>query len=306
MALRLGRPYGWGVSDDGRTREFLDRFAVTPVAPERYTGTCHPAWPGRAFGGQLAAQSVQAAAAALTDESLHPWSLHILFHAPVASNSRIDYQVLALKEGRTLTSRQVRVEQDGKLRATAVVLFGMTAEGPEHQYQQPDAPPPALVPPEERLIDPTLVAPDADFEELGYPAESLVDLRIVERAERGPADNSAETSDGYLRKAWMRVIPDLPDDPITAAATLCYLSDITLGTTALQPHGGRSHTTELQLGAVELALWFTGPATLSEWTMFAQDTAFAGRGHGLAHGVFFNSRGEVSAVAMQNALMRRR
>ncbi len=227
MALRLGRPYGWGVSDDGRTREFLDRFAVTPVAPERYTGTCHPAWPGRAFGGQLAAQSVQAAAAALTDESLHPWSLHILFHAPVASNSRIDYQVLALKEGRTLTSRQVRVEQDGKLRATAVVLFGMTAEGPEHQYQQPDAPPPALVPPEERLIDPTLVAPDADFEELGYPAESLVDLRIVERAERGPADNSAETSDGYLRKAWMRVIPDLPDDPITAAATLCYLSDIT-------------------------------------------------------------------------------
>jgi acyl-CoA thioesterase-2 len=102
----------------------------------------------------------------------------------------------------------------------------------------------------------------------------------------------------------MRVTVDLPDDPLTAASVLCYLSDITLGTTALEPHGGRGGATGLQLGALELSLWFTRPAPMDQWLLFAFGTPFAGGGHALVQGVVHDADGDVVAMAVQNALMR--
>ena len=310
-------------------REFLARLAVTQLETDIFSGTCSPAWPGRAFGGQLAAQSLQAAAATRGDSNMHPWSLHMYFHAPVRANEPAQYTVDRIRDGRTTATRGVRVIQDGKHRATAMVLFGTSAAGPTHQYAPPETLPPHLIAPEERLVHPTIVPPDADFAALGYPVESLVELRIVESSITDAAPDADPHSDtdpsarpntaaedhhdattarkiDFSRQVWIRVLPDLPDDPITSATTMTYLADVTLGTTALTPHGGRWATTDLQLGAVELALWFTGPARLSDWTLFTQDTAFTGRGHGLAHGVFYNSEGELCGLAMQNALMRRR
>lgn len=285
--------------DDPRTQEFLSRLAVEDHGDDHFTGTCYPAWPGRAFGGQLAAQTLQAAAATTPSEAHLPWSLHMYFHAPVTANEPIDYEVVRIKEGATLASRQVRVVQGDRLKATSMVLLGVPAEGPEHQYAVPPTLPPGEVPPEERLLDPTVVPPEADYEAMGYPTEALVEVRVVR-------DEHRDEQAAFQRPTWMRVTVPIPDDAVTTATALCYLSDITLGTTALEPHGGRAGTTDLQLGAIELCLWFTGPARLDDWTLFAQDSVFAGRGHGLAHGTFYASDGTFVGAALQNALMRRR
>lgn len=273
--------------------EFLARLTVAKVGECHFTATCQPAWPGRAFGGQLAAQALQAAAHTVEDKQ--PWSLHVYFNAPVTALQPVDYRVERVKDGRTLATRRVLIEQDGRLRASATALFGVPGEGPSHQYQRPETAPIEDLTPVERLIHPTVVPLDADLDALGYPKEVLVELR---RVDQQPDDVR------FSRKIWMRVVPDLPTDPVTVASTCAYLCDITLGTTALEPHGGREGTTDLQLGAIELALWFTAPARLHEWTLFSQFSAFAGGGHGLAHGVFYNSGGDISAVAAQNALMR--
>ena len=284
---------------DPRTEEFLRRFAVAPLGDDRFTATCNPGWPGKAFGGQLAAQSLQAAAATAPADMV-PWSLHMYFHAPVRANETIHYEVVRLKDGRTTAARQVRLHQDGKFRMTAMVAFGAPGEGPRHQFRPPEAPAPELVPPLERIIDTTVLPEDADYEALGYPAEALVELRVVE------SPMPSEERGSFERTVWMRVVPEIPDDPLTSATVQCYLSDITLGTTALEPHGGRAGTTDLQLGAIELALWFAGPAKLSDWSLFWQESSYAGEGHGLSHGAFYTSTGDVTAIAIQNALMRRR
>lgn len=274
--------------------EFLGRLTVTPDGEDRFAGTCHPGWPGRAFGGQVAAQALQAAAATVDGMGMEPWSIHTYFHAPVASGAPARYEVLRIKDGRTLASRQVRVVQEGRLRVTAMALFGVPGTGPDHQWGAPDVAPPQAFPPEDRLIHPTVAPVDTDFAGLGYPDESRVDLRIT----RDEADATGHVP------AWMRVTVDLPADPVTSASTLCYLSDITLGTTALGPHGGRDATTHLQLGAMELALWFARPVPPGTWVLFQLGTAFAGGGHGLAHAVVYDQAGEVVAIAAQNALMR--
>ena len=275
--------------------DFLRRFEVTTAGSDHFTGTCFPGWPGKAFGGQLAAQALHAAALT-APEGMDPWSTSIYFHAPVRSNEPIDYEVVRIKDGKTTATRQVRVNQDGKLRATSMSLFGRPGEGPEHRVSRPPATPPHDLPAIDRIIDPTVVPPDADFEALGYPTEALVELRV---------DTPGDADEARLfRQVWMRVVPDIPQDAHTGAMTLCYLCDITLGTTALEPHGGRAATTDLQLGAIELALWFTGPAALNDWSLFSQETSFAGGGHGLSHGLFYDSHGRLVAVAGQNALMR--
>lgn len=283
---------------DPRTDDFLSRFSVVPEGDDHFSGQCFPGWPGRAFGGQLAAQSLHAAALT-APEGMDPWSMSIYFHAPVKSNEPIDYEVTRIKDGKTTATRMVRLNQDGRHRDTAMVLFGRPGEGPEHHFSRPVATPPEDLAPVDRIIDPNVVPPDADFEALGYPAEALIEMRVAE-----PDPELGDEAAQY-RPAWMRVIPPIPTDALTSAMTLCYLCDITLGTTALEPHGGRAGTTDLQLGAIELALWFTGSASLNNWSLFSQETSFAGGGHGLSHGIFYDSNGRVVAVAGQNALMRR-
>lgn len=282
------------VTTDPRQTEFLERLSVRVAGEDAFTGTCLPAWPGRAFGGQLAAQCLQAAAATVP-EGMNPWSLHVYFHAPVRANEPADYVVERVKQGRTLATRRVLVEQQGGLKASATALFGVPAAGPEHEFTRPAAIPADALPARERFIDEEILPLDADWEALGYPEEALVDLRMTE---------DPDAAVGLRLQSWMRVVPQLPDDPLTVASTLAYLSDITLGTTALEPHGGRAELAGLQMGALELTLWFTGPARLHEWTLFTTNSAFAGQGRGLAHGIFHNSDGEVVAVAVQNALMR--
>lgn len=284
------------VTDAPRTADIIAALTVEPAGEDHFTGECYPAWPGRAFGGQLAALGLAAAAATISGD-LTPWSLHIHFHAPVAARETVDFSVRRIKDGRTVASREVAVEQDGRLRATVLVLFGAPAAGPTHQYSRPDVVPAELLASEERLLHTTIVPPDADADALGYPAQALIEMRVI---------TPAAPDDTFQRQAWLRIPAPMPTDPLTVAATLCCFADLTLGTTALEPHGGRAATVDLQLGALELALWFTAGAQLAEWTLFSQDSAFAGGGHGLAHGVFYNSQGEVCAVALQNALMRER
>lgn len=281
-----------------RTSEFLDRFKVEALGDARFSAVCHPAWPGRAFGGQLAAQSLMAAAATVQDSAKEPASLHTYFTAPVQSGVPIVYAVESLKEGKTLATRLVRIYQNDVLRATANILFSSAADGPSHEYQSPVVTAPQSLPSEERLIHPTVAPIDADFEAMGYPMDSMIDLRIERNKDQ------AEGVEAYAQKVWMRVTTELPVDALISASVLAYLSDITLGTTLLEAHGGRAKTTDLQLGAIELVLWFFKPASPSKWTLFSQDALFAGRGRGAANGEFRNQEGDLCAVAFQNALMR--
>ena len=277
------------------TEDFMSRLSLEQLDARRFSATCLPAWPGRAFGGNLAAHSLQAAART-ADAGLDPWSLHIYFHAPVRALEHVVYDVEEVKTGRTMAVRRVSLLQDDRLRATALVLLGAPGEGPRHQFVMPATTPPEDLTSQEWVLEPAIVPTDADYDALGYPPSPLVEIRVV------PPDDSDDRT--FPRRLWIRTVPQLPTDPLTTASVVCAFADLTLGTTALEPHGGRSNVAGLQLGAVELALWFTGSADLHDWTLCAENTAFAGGGHGLAHGIFYNSRGDVVAVALQNALMR--
>jgi acyl-CoA thioesterase-2 len=60
----------------------------------------------------------------------------------------------------------------------------------------------------------------------------------------------------------------------------------------------------LLVASIDHAMWFHAPFRCDEWLLFSQDSPFAGHGHGLARGEFYDRRGILVASAVQEALLR--
>jgi acyl-CoA thioesterase-2 len=135
---------------------------------------------------------------------------------------------------------------------------------------------------------------------LDYPEEQLFELRFVEDEH----EILPLIDDRYERTTWVRLTQPLPDDPLIQACALTYLSDLTMVGTALAPH--LSLRDSLQLASIDHAMWFHAPVRVDEWLLFAQDTPVANGGHGLARGLFYDTKGVLVASVVQESLMRDR
>lgn len=280
-------------------RHFADRMALDQVDRDIFTGWCHSGSPLRAYGGQIAAQALSAAAQTVEhDRPVH--SLHGYFLRPGRTKDSIAYLVDRPRDGRSFSTRFVRAVQHGETIFMMTASFALADEGPAHQFSMPQVPPPDTV-------DPFPVPPPAyldavsDPGELGYPDSDIIGLRIVH------ADRPVGLVDGrYERMAWVRVEEELSDDWRVQSGALTYLSDLTMVSTAMAPHLGSVPPADLMVASVDHAVWFHAPARADRWLLFAQDTPAAGHGHGLARGLFFDADGVLVASVVQESLIRTR
>lgn len=264
-----------------------------------FTGWCHSGTPLRAYGGQIAAQSLMAAGRTVDDPTRRIHSLHGYFLRPGHTKESITYLVDRPRDGGSFSTRFVRAVQNGETIFMMTASFALDDDGPIHQF----SPPADVAPPE--VVNVPIPLPEhlngADPMELDYPDSHIIGLRMV------GADDAVELVDGrYERMAWVRIEEPLPDDPLIQACALTYLSDLTMVSTALAPHSGASSRPDLMLASIDHAMWFNEPTRADQWLLFAQDTPVAGHGHGLARGLFFDSDGAMVASVVQESLMRNR
>jgi acyl-CoA thioesterase-2 len=287
------------VTSDSFQAHFADRLELERIDRDIFTGRCHSGSPLRAYGGQIAAQSLMAAGLTVDDPSRRVHSLHGYFLRPGQTNESITYLVDRPRDGGSFSTRFVRAVQDGEAIFVMTASFANDETGPSHQF---DAPAPTT-PPEVTNIP--IPVPEhikgADPQDLDYPDSHIIGLRLTD------AESPIELSDGrYERMAWVRIEDDLPDDPIVQACALTYLSDLTMVSTALGPHFGARERPDLMLASIDHAMWFHGTTRVDRWLLFAQDTPVAGHGHGLARGLFFDEHGTLVASVVQESLMRTR
>ncbi|MBO0776250.1 MAG: thioesterase family protein, partial [Actinobacteria bacterium] len=76
-------------------------------------------WPDRVFGGQLLAQAIVAAAA--TTPGKVPLSMHAAFVRAGTPGRPLEAEVIPVRDGRTIATRQVTLSEDGKAVLTAIV-----------------------------------------------------------------------------------------------------------------------------------------------------------------------------------------
>ena len=299
----MGPPFRRIVGDNGsvspeQSAPFFSRLDLTQVDRDIFTGLCHAGAPLRAYGGQIAAQALMAAGATVegTDRQIH--SLHGYFLRPGRSSDQITYLVERPRDGRSFSTRIVRAVQHGETVFMMTASFSLVEQGPMHQFAEPAAPLPDDV---AAILLPRHV--DLNEEETGWDGfESQgFELRIID------PDTAMPLRDGrYEGMSWVRIPSELPRESLIQSAALTYLSDLTMVSTALGPHGGKAAAENLMLASIDHAVWFHAPINTNEWMLFAQDTPVARGGHGLARGLFYDLRGILVASVVQESLLRTR
>jgi acyl-CoA thioesterase-2 len=274
-------------------------MALEQVDRDIFTGWCHSGAPLRAYGGQIAAQSLIAAGRTIDDPDRHVHSLHGYFLRPGRTKDSIAYLVERPRDGRSFSTRIVRAVQQGETIFMMTASFSHSDEGPEHQFTMPDLPGPNAV--ADFPVPPPAYLESGPARDLDYPDSHIVDLRIVEPEGPLPLANGR-----YERMAWVRVDEELPADSLIQSGALTYLSDLTMVSTALSPHSAPGQPNELMLASIDHAVWFHAPTRADRWLLFAQDTPVARGGHGLARGLFFDPSGTLVASVVQESLMRTR
>jgi len=249
----------------------------------------------RVFGGQVAGQALVAAGRTVPpDRPVH--SLHAYFIRPGDPAVPLVYTVDRTRDGRSFTTRRVSAIQHGKAIFTLSASFHHAEPGPEHADPMPDVPPPDAV---ERNSDRW-----ARFLGEDHPrvSDNPFDLRTV-----GPLSVEAER-DPSLRTTkslvWLRVVGELPDDPLLHVCLMTYASDMTLLDSVLLGHGLSWLDGRTTGASLDHAMWFHRSFRADRWLLYAQSSPVAYGGRGLARGEVFTAEGALVVSVVQEGLIR--
>lgn len=261
----------------------FDRFdqliALEPHGPDVFVGLS-PEYPwGRVYGGQVAAQALQAALSTV-DEEYHPHSLHGYFIRGGTSTEPIRFEVDRIRNGRSFITRRVVARQSSGAILSLSASFHLI-EG------EVDVSP--------RTIPASIPHPDDCADE---PWGPLIERRVV----------PAEAADGRTA-VWLRVKGPLGDARGTQQLALVYASDDVPYDAAASPHPEWRPSYEDErafIGAsLDHALWFHRPGRADEWQLhMLEPMGFTGN-RGLAFGQVFSADGLHLASVAQEIVLRR-
>jgi acyl-CoA thioesterase-2 len=246
----------------------------------------------RTFGGQVAAQALMAAGRTVADTRVH--SLHSYFLRPGDTSTPILYEVDAIRDGKSFTTRRVVAIQHGKAIYNMQASFHNTELGVEHQIAMPDVPAPETIAPlAERLQNE--VAEDDEWFQRQHP----IDQRFIGELPWSPT----RSRDPYQR-LWIKADGVLPDDPLLHACVVTYASDMSLIDAMLKPHAISWDDGGFMVASLDHCMWFHREFRADEWLLYDTESPIAAGGRGLARGFLFSRDGELKVSMVQEGLSR--
>ena len=249
----------------------------------------------RIFGGQVLAQALTAAARTVSvSRVLH--SLHAYFLVPGRTDIPIVYDVEAVRDGGSFSSRRAVARQGGKVIFYMSSSFHEMEEGFDHLDPVPgDVPPPEDCPTLGEVL----------FEATGRPISfwerewGALDVRYVGDSRPGGALVNARHP--ARARVWVRASGRLPDDRRLHQAALAYASDLTLLGATTVPHGVFVGL-DVQAASIDHAMWFHRPFRADEWLLNDQVSPSASNGLGLATARLFQNEILISNVAQEGLI----
>jgi acyl-CoA thioesterase-2 len=250
----------------------------------------------RVYGGQVLGQALVAATRTVAPSRICH-SLHAYFLRPGDPRVPILYEVDRSRDGRSFSVRRVVALQEGKQIFILAASFQTPEQGYEHQFPMPDVPPPEALDDEleARRKNPDLM-PELLREWLTRPRPFETRPVIIDppgdRPPRPPFDN-----------VWFRAAGPVPE--ALTQALLAYVSDASLLSTSLLPHG-KSIFSNLQVASLDHAMWFHRPFRFDDWLLYAQDSPSASGARGFNRGAIYTRDGMLVASVAQEGLIRPR
>ncbi|HKX13726.1 MAG TPA: acyl-CoA thioesterase II [Propionibacteriaceae bacterium] len=249
----------------------------------------------RVFGGQVLAQALIAAARTVpVSRVLH--SLHAYFLVPGRTDIPMVYDVEAVRDGGSFSSRRVVARQGGKVIFYLSSSFHELEQGFEHLDPAPeDVPSPEQCPKLGEVL----------FKASGRPISfwerewGALDVRYV--GDSRPGGVLANARHPARARVWVRADGALPDDRRLHQAALAYASDLTLLSATTVPHGVFIGL-NVQAASIDHAMWFHRPFRADDWLLHDQVSPSASDGLGLATGRLFQNGVLVADVAQEGLI----
>lgn len=250
----------------------------------------------RAFGGQVLAQALSAAARTV-DASRTVHSMHGYFLIPGRTDIPIVYDVEQVRDGRSFSSRRVVARQGGKTIFYLSASYQVTEEGFEHQDPMPtDVPGPDDCP---RYVE--VLAGLTGREPAVWQREyGALDVRFA--GDSRPGGTLADPRHPARARVWVRVDGRLPDDPRIHQAALAYASDLTLLAAATVPHEVFIGGPQVQAASLDHAMWFLRGFRADSWLLYDQISPSASNARGLSTGRLFQDDRLVAQVAQEGLI----
>jgi acyl-CoA thioesterase-2 len=278
--------------------DLLDLLDIEEIDRDLFRGRNESARPGRIFGGQVAAQSL--VAAARTVDGLRAHSLHGYFLRPGDPTVPVVFAVDRIRDGRSFVTRHVLARQRGKAIFDMSVSFQAEESGYEHQMAMPDAPDPDSLPTREELVKRHFDAiPEADRAWVAQPRP--IDVRHVRLPTFFGGGGGVGSGPTLV---WMRVRRPLADDPALHQRLLAYMSDLTLLDNIVLPHGRNGALGPVMVASIDHAVWFHRSLRVDDWLLYAQDSPAAAGARGFARGTLYTRSGQLVASVAQEGLLR--
>ena len=256
-----------------------------------------PKQPARIFGGQVLAQSLNAAIRTVPhDRVAH--SLHGYFLRPGDPLKQIVYEVDPIRDGRSFTTRRVVAKQDGCAIFNTAISFQVPEEGLSHQSTMPDLPPPEALESEQKEL--AKLAKQYPDRIQAWNFGPIERRRILARDRINPQPQEP------VQHIWFKVGGDVGADPRRHQTLLAYISDFGLLGTALYPHPYAPHSRRIQEASLDHALWFHRPFRVDDYLLYSLDSPNSAAGRGFSRGSFYSRDGVLVASSAQEALLRLR
>ena len=255
----------------------LEALTLEQLDRDLYRGINVEAWGPALYGGQVAAQSLAAAAATVDPDRL-PHSLHGYFLRRGRQDLPVIFEVDRDRDGGSFSSRHVAAKQDGE------VIFSMLSSFQRTSDEEWPSLDPEIVP-----FEP----PDYGTMEV---REDIL-MTIMDRPAPAPDDEIDDVNE-YLR---LKSTHPLGDDPIIQASALVYLSDLGSGFRRVFLeglfNGGPS---------IDHLVYFHEPVRADDWVTLQMWPSASRSRRGFYLGHMRGSDDELAAVIGQECLLHQR
>lgn len=234
-------------------------------------------------GGQMLAQAIVAAAKTVPDQRVT--TAHMIFCKSAAFDSTLEVDVDVLRPGRTFSTLDVKISQDGKLRSAGLLLLDSGAED---------------------VIRSAIPMPD-----VGGPGDAVEmptfrmtgrDIRVIDAAYDGNPDRIGP-AEIY---AWCR-FKEAPAEQHLHTALLAQSTTHWTIAAAMRPHAGFgediAHST-LSTGVMSISIAFHDEVDVTQWLLYANPAVFAGNGLAQGEGHVFTEDGRLVATYTLQAMVR--
>lgn len=249
----------------------------------------------RVFGGQLIGQAMIAACRTVKERLPH--SLHGYFLKAGDPQVPIIYQVEALLDGKSYSSRRVTAIQRCDAIFSVMVSFHAQEQGAfHHQDKMPDVPPLEKLTSEELANQPMFVE-TPEFIRRYYGIELLT-------VETGRYFGQ-KFDDGRIH-VWFKTAVKLPDDPMLHLCALAYASDYSLLDAITARYGRTPFDRRMIPASLDHAMWFHRAFRSDDWLLYAHDSPSAQGGRGITRGLIFKPDGTLVASVAQEGSVRER